>query len=88
MASPLGKLKSFTAAFCSSGLSERAFIDPATPIMAMPARVTTTPMITAAVSCDMGSVSGKNTCSSSGPMTVPRPAQVPSAIDWPRATPR
>ena len=88
MASPLGKLKSFTAAFFSSSESILAFIEPATPMMAMPTRVTTTPRMTAKVSELRASSSGKKTLSSTGPMMVPRPAQVPRAIDWPRATPR
>ena len=88
IAKPLGKLKSFTAAFFSSSDSDEAFIEPATPMMAMPSSVTTTPRMTAKVSFDSGSVSGKKMLSSTGPMMVPRPAQVPKAIDWPRATPR
>ena len=88
MASPLGKLKSFTAAFFSSSESDEAFIEPATPMMAMPASVTTTPSITEKVSELRALSSGKNMLRSTGPMIVPSPAQVPRAIDWPRATPR
>ena len=88
MAIPLGKLKSFTAAFFSSSESDAAFIEPATPMMAMPSRVTATPMSTAAVSDCSGLSSGKKMFSSTGPMMVPSPAQVPNAIDCPSATPR
>ena len=61
---------------------------PATPIMAMPRSVTTTPRMTLKVSVDKASISGKKMLSNTGPMMVPRPAQVPRAILWPRATPR
>ena len=88
MARPLGKLKSFTAAFFSSSDSDADFMEPATPIMAMPTSVTTTPRITEKVSEFRAFISGKKMLSSTGPMMVPRPAQVPRAIDWPRATPR
>ncbi len=88
MAMPSGKLKSFTAAFFSASVSDWAFMAPATPMMAMPASVMTTPVMTAKVSAPKAPRSGKNTLSSTGPMTVPRAAQVPRAIDWPRATPR
>ena len=88
MASPLGKLKSLTAAFFSSSESEAAFIEPATPMMAIPISVTTTPRITANVNDSKALSSGKNMLSSTGPMMVPNPAQVPKAIDCPKATPR
>ena len=81
MARPLGKLKSFTASRFSS--SERAadFMPPATPMMAMPMSVTTTPKMTANVRLSSAFISGKKMFSSTGPMMVPRPAQVPRAID-------
>ncbi len=88
MASPFGKLKSFTAAFFSSSDSDAAFIEPATPIMAMPASVTTTPRITAKVSLLSASSSGKKMFRSTGPMMVPSPAHVPRAMLCPSATPR
>ena len=50
MAMPFGKLKSFTAAFFSSSLRLCDFMLPATPMMAMPTSVTTTPIMTEAVS--------------------------------------
>ncbi len=55
MARPLGKLKSFTAAFFSSSESEAAFMLPATPMMAIPRRVTTTPRMTLKVSDERAS---------------------------------
>ena len=88
IASPLGKLKSLTAAFFSSSESEAAFILPATPMMAIPISVTTTPSITAKVNDSRALSSGKKKLSSTGPMMVPSPAQVPKAMDCPRATPR
>ena len=88
MASPLGKLKSFTAAFFSSSESEAAFMEPATPMIAIPIRVTTTPRITANVNDSKALSSGKKILSSTGPMMVPSPAHVPKAIDCPRATPK
>ena len=88
MARPLGKLKSLTAAFFSSSDREALFMEPATPMTAMPTSVTTTPMMTAMVSLDSGSCSGKKTLRNTGPRMVPRPAQVPRAMLWPRATPR
>ena len=81
IASPFGKLKSFTAAFFSSSESDAAFMLPAIPMMAMPKSVTTTPMITAYVNESSALSSGKKMLSNTGPMIVPRPAQVPRAID-------
>ena len=78
---PFVKLKSFTASRFSSSESDAAFIEPAIPIIAIPTSVTTTPIITDVVrslACPVNS----------GAKIVPSPAQVPSAIDWPRATPR
>ena len=49
---PLGKLKSLTTAFFSSSESEADFIDPATPITAMPINVITTPTMTDAVNLE------------------------------------
>ena len=80
MAIPLGKLKSFTASFFSSSLRPCAFMCPAMPIMAIPIKVTTTPMITADVKLSKGFCSGKKTFSNTGPMMVPKPAQVPKAM--------
>ena len=88
MTIPLGKLKSLTAAFFSSSESDCAFMFPAMPITAMPASVTTTPIITEAVSWSRYPMPGYITLSMTGPSIVPRPAHVPKAIDWPRATPR
>ena len=88
MARPLGKLKSFTAAFFSSSESDEAFILPATPMIAIPSRVTTTPSITLKVSDERAFISGKKMLSNTGPMMVPRPAQVPRAMLCPNATPR
>ena len=80
-AMPLPKLKSFTAFFFSSSGSAAAFMPPATPMMAMPTSVTTTPMITALVRSPAWPVK-------TGPRMAPRAEQVPSAMLWPRATPR
>ena len=88
IAKPFGKLKSFTAAFFSSSESDAAFMLPAKPMMPMPISVTTTPVITEKVSADSASCSGKKMLSSTGPMMVPSPAQVPRAMLCPRATPR
>ena len=88
MASPFGKLKSFTASFFCSSESEDAFMLPARPMTAIPTKVTTTPMITDAVSDAKAFCSGKKIFRSTGPMMVPRPAHVPRAILCPRATPR
>ena len=85
---PLGKLKSLTASFFSSSERVADFIAPATPMIAIPMRVTTTPMMTDEVRADNALSSGKNTLRRTGPMIVPRPAHVPKAIDCPRATPR
>ena len=85
---PLGKLKSLTTAFFSSSESEADFIDPATPITAMPINVITTPTMTDAVNLESASSSGKKRLSNTGAMMVPRPAQVPKAILCPNATPR
>ena len=88
MARPLGKLKSLTAAFFSSSEREAAFMLPATPMMAMPTKVTTTPRITLKVKAAKAFISGKKMLSKTGPMMVPKPAQVPKAMLCPRATPR
>ena len=85
---PLGKLKSLTAAFFSSSESDEAFMLPATPMMAIPISVTTTPRITLKVSEDKASISGKKMLSNTGPMMVPKPAHVPKAMLCPSATPK
>ena len=78
---PFPKLKSFTAFFFSSSGSAALFIAPATPMMAMPTRVTTTPMMTALVRSAAWPVN-------TGPRMAPRAEQVPRAMLCPRATPR
>ena len=88
MARPRVKLKSFTAARFSSSDSIAAFIEPATPMMAMPSRVTATPISTEAVRLANAFCSGKKMLSSTGPIMVPSPAHVPRAMLCPRATPR
>ena len=88
MERPLGKLKSFTAAFFSSSEREADFIPPATPMIAIPTSVTTTPKMTAKVSDCKAFISGKNRFSKTGPIIVPNPAHVPKAIDCPNATPK
>ena len=65
----------------SSSESEADFIPPATPMMAMPTRVTTTPMITEEVRAESAPSSGKNMFRSTGPIMVPSPAQVPREAD-------
>ena len=88
IASPFGKLKSFTVSFFSSSEREADFIPPATPMIAIPTSVTTTPMITDEVRAESAPSSGKNRFRSTGPIMVPSPAHVPSAMDCPNATPR
>ena len=78
---PLVKLKSFTAFFFSSSLRLADFMLPARPIMPIPTNVTTTPTITDVVKSPALPVN-------TGVNIVPNPAQVPKAIDCPRATPK
>ena len=74
--------------FFSSSLSEEAFIEPAGPIIAMPRRVTITPIMTDAVKVASIPWPDKAYSIPRGRGWCQDQAHVPRAIDCPRATPR